>query len=145
MTKECPIDFIQINENKVRLNALVVFILVLISLFTAQLMITFFLAFDFFLRGFNFGKYSLINKLSDQLVRIFKIPYKAIDQGPKRFAAKIGFLLSVLIIIALLNGFVKSAIVLGLIFSTCAFLESFLGICLGCYMYTFLRQIKFVR
>jgi hypothetical protein len=103
------------------------------------------LAIDFFLRAFNYNKYSPINWTSDKFVKTFRIPFKPIDQGPKRFAAKIGFFLSLLIITALLAEQTKTAVVFGIIFTVCAFLESVMAICLGCYMYMFLRQLKIVR
>src|ERR1700741_5181876 len=100
-TIDCPVDFIPVNENKVRLTALWVLVLVAISFYTQPLLIIAFLAIDFFLRGFNMGKYSPLNKLSELVVRQLHISNKPIDQAPKRFAAKIGFILSVAVIICL--------------------------------------------
>jgi len=135
----------RINENKVRLNALWVFILVTVSLFYAGLPIAVFLAVDFFLRGFNFGKYSPLAKLSDITIKQLHLASKPIFQAPKRFAARIGFILSVLIVAALVVQLNIVALGLGIIFSAFAFLESFLGFCAGCYMYSFLLQLKIIK
>jgi len=135
----------RINENKVRLNALWVFILVTVSLFYAGLPIAVFLAVDFFLRGFNFGNYSPLAKLSDIVIKQLNIGSKPIFQAPKRFAARIGFILSVLIVAALLVQLNIIALGLGIVFSTFAFLESFLGFCAGCYVYSFLLQLKIIK
>src|SRR4051812_48118992 len=101
MEKDCPVDFVQMNENKARLNALWVFVLVVFSFFYAAVPIFIFLAVDFFLRAFNFGKFSLLNWQSQNTIEQLNIPNKPIDQAPKRFAAGIGFILSVLILIML--------------------------------------------
>ncbi len=87
----------RINENKVRLNALWVFSLVIISIFYVQLPIATFLAVDFFLRGFNLGRYSPLGKLSDVIIKQLNIGSKPIYQAPKRFAARIGLVFSVLL------------------------------------------------
>ncbi len=135
----------RINENKVRLNALWAFILVTVSLFYAGLPITVFLALDFFLRGFNFGKYSPLARLSDIVIKQLNIANKPIFQAPKRFAARVGYVLSVLIVAALLVQLNVVALGLGIIFSAFAFLESFLGFCAGCYVYSFLLQLKIIK
>jgi Domain of unknown function (DUF4395) len=142
MNKECPVDFIPVNENKVRLTALWVLLLVLASLLINPLPIFVFLAIDFFLRAFNYGKYSPLNILSISIVKQLKIPNKPIDQAPKRFAAGIGFALSVIVVLLLIARFTKTASALTVIFAAFAFLESFLSFCAGCYVYTFLQRLK---
>lgn len=144
MEKECPVDFITVNENRVRLTALWVLLLVAASFFVNAFPIFIFLMFDFFLRAFNFGKFSMLNILSGAVVKQFKIPNKPIDQAPKRFAAGIGFVLSVLVVALLATEFVKTAFVLAIIFASFAFLESFLSLCAGCYVYTFLVRLKII-
>ncbi|MES2431803.1 MAG: DUF4395 domain-containing protein [Bacteroidota bacterium] len=145
MEKDCPVDFVQVNENKVRLNALWVFILVVFTLFYPLIYVYVFLSIDFFLRAFNFGKYSLLNWQSQNTIEQLNIPNKPIDQAPKRFAAGIGFTLSLLIVALLFFHLQKAAFVFSLIFAVFTFLESFLGICAGCYVYTLLKQAKIIK
>ena len=142
---DCPVDFIPVNENKVRLTALWVLLLISMSFFSQPLLVIAFLAIDFFLRGFNMGKYSPLNKLSELVVKQFHIANKPIDQAPKRFAARIGFILSVAVVICLLIEAVNIAFILRIVFAVFAFLESFLGFCAGCYVYSFLRKVKLIR
>ncbi len=134
---ECPVDFITVNENKVRLTALNVFILAVVYIAIPNWLIPAFFTIDFFLRGFNFGKYSLLGLLSDAEVKLFGIKAKPIDQAPKRFAAKIGFFFSVSILAATVFNYPTTAIALAIILLVFAFLESFVGFCAGCYVYTF--------
>ena len=142
MEKECPVDFIPVNENRVRLTALWVLLLVTASFLINAFPVFIFLAVDFFLRAFNFGKFSPLNIISGIVVKRFNIPNKPIDQAPKRFAAGIGFVLSVLVIILLIAELMKAAIVLAVIFAVFAFLESFVSFCAGCYVYTLLLRLK---
>lgn len=134
---ECPVDFITVNENKVRLTALQVFILALVFLFTSSWIVSAFLIADFFLRAFKLGKYSPLNWISDRLVKLFSISHKPIDQAPKRFAAQIGLLFAVAITALQLTGNAVPALILAAVLTLFAFLESFLGFCAGCYVYTF--------
>ncbi len=55
---ECPVDFVTINENKARFVALLVFLLSVIFLLVGNWFIPLFLSIDFYLRGFNGGRYS---------------------------------------------------------------------------------------
>ena len=134
---ECPVDFITVNENKVRLTALNVFILGVVYIIVPNWIVPAFLTIDFLLRGFNWGKYSLLNLLSEKEVQLFGISVKPIDQAPKRFAAKIGFFFSVAILAATAFGYTTAGIALAIVLTLFAFLESFLGFCAGCYVYTF--------
>jgi hypothetical protein len=145
MQKECPVDFIPVNENKVRLTALWVLALILITFYINPLPVFIFLMIDFFLRAFNFGKFSPLNILSNTIVKQFKISNKPIDQAPKRFAAGIGFVLSALVVVLLIAGYMKTVFVLTIVFASFAFLESFLSFCAGCYIYTFLLHAKLIR
>ena len=133
---ECPVDFIPINENKARLTAFFVFILTIIYLLNGFWLIMAFLLLDFSLRAFNFGKYSLLSFISDAIIKQLKIKNKQVDRAPKRFAAGVGLVFSLAILIAAY--FHQSLIVYSLsgVLIFFAFLESFLGFCAGCYVYS---------
>ena len=145
MEKDCPVDFIQVNENKVRLNALWVFILAGFSLFFVAIPIFIFLTVDFFLRAFNFGKFSLLNWQSQNTIEQLKLANKSIDQAPKRFAAGVGFVLSFIILTLLFFQLTTIAFILKIVLVVFAFLESFVGFCAGCYVYTILKQVKIIK
>jgi len=141
---DCPVDFVSINENKVRFVALFVLTLSVFYLTLGFWPIFAFLSLDFFLRSFNLGKYSILGISSEFILKVARINPKPIDQAPKRFAARIGLLFSLAILIVHLLGFETVAFALGLILTVFSFLESFLGFCAGCLVYTFLRQIKVI-
>lgn len=138
---ECPVDFKKVNENKVRLTALWVLILGVLVFITKSWLIGAFLLIDFALRAFDFGKYSLLNLLSDFTVSTFKISAKPIDQAPKLFAAKIGLAFSVAILATILTDNLTATLYIAAVLIFFAFLESALGFCAGCYVYTFYKKI----
>ncbi|MBN8838066.1 MAG: DUF4395 domain-containing protein [Sphingobacteriia bacterium] len=140
---ECPVDFVVTNENKVRLNALWVLILSIVYLFTNWWIIPAFLSVDFYCRGFGKAKLSLISLLSETTIKTLKIAHKPIDQAPKIFAAKVGFLFSIVAAVTQIIGFSTAALVSIAVMSFFAFLESVFKICAGCYVYTF--YIKFIQ
>jgi len=134
-----------INENKVRLVALWVFILNIVSFWIATPFIFTFLLIDFFLRSFGYGKYSPLGMLSDTVIRYLHIAGKPIYFIPKQFAARIGFVLCC-VILASLAFHVSNIVMAGIIiFSVFAFLESFIGLCAGCYVFYFLTYIKLIK
>ncbi|MBD2756195.1 DUF4395 domain-containing protein [Spirosoma validum] len=130
----CPVDGVQINEVKVRLIAGFVLLTTLLFLLTGWLLLPILLLVDFSLRSFNLGKYSPFGNGADWLVKTVRLPYKATDQAPKRFAARIGLCFSLLILglhLAHVSTLFPAAILAGF-----AALESLVGICAGCYVYT---------
>src|SRR5258708_3631362 len=124
---KCPVDFVLINENKARLTAFFVLVLGAIFLITGLWIIIVFLVFDFFLRVNNWGKYSLLAILSDAVIKQFKIKNKPTDRAPKRFAAGVGLIFTISILILALLHVSLLAIVVTSVLLLFAFLESFIG------------------
>jgi hypothetical protein len=104
---ECPVDFVAINENKARLTAFFVFALVIIFIFTKLWIIPAFLIVDFSIRASMWGKYSLLGILSDAIIKQAGIKYKATDRAPKRFAALVGVIFSIPILVLTLFNTIK--------------------------------------
>lgn len=138
---QCPVDFISINENKVRLTAFFVLLLAVAFLLTASWPIVAFLFLDFLLRVNNWGKYSLLAVLSDVVIKQFKIKNKPVDRAPKKFAAGVGLLFALSILILALFQLAKETIVVTVVLLFFAFLESFIGFCAGCYVYSVLQRV----
>jgi hypothetical protein len=138
----CPVNNIVINENKVRLIAFQVFLLSNAYVLIPIWIIPAFLAADFFLRAFKLGKYSPTGILSEQLVRILHIKNKSIDQAPKVFAAQIGFAIADILFIVSALGVISLSYYADGILILFSFLESVLGFCAGCYLYTFFKRFS---
>jgi len=138
---ECPVDYVTINENKARLTAFFVLVLAVVFLFTQLWIIPAFLIVDFFTRVNNWGKYSLLGILSDAVIKQIGIKNKPTDRAPKRFAAGVGLVFSAAILIFLLLNLAIVSIALAVIIVVFAFLESFVGFCAGCYVYTIFKKM----
>lgn len=137
---QCPVDFVAINENKARITAFFVLVSGAIYLITGLWIIIAFLVIDFFLRANNWGKYSLLAILSDAVIKQFKIKSKPTDRAPKRFAAGVGLIFTIGILIFHLFDLNTLAIVLTSVLLFFAFLESFVGFCAGCYVYSLFHK-----
>jgi len=133
---DCPIDFVKINENKARLIAFFVLVLTLVYLKTGFWLIIAFLFVDFVLRAVNLGKYSLLGFLSDAIIKQLKIKNKPVDRAPKRFAAMIGAVFTVAILVTSFLLLPIAAFLLAAILAVFATLESFFSFCAGCYVYS---------
>jgi hypothetical protein len=131
----------QINENKVRTIAFLVLVCVVVYLLTHLAIIPVLLVVDFGLRSFDLGKYSPLGQLSNILVRTLKLRVKPIFYPPKRFAARIGLLFSVTILVLHFSG-INTILVSGML-GFFAALESLAGICAGCYVYNLVLRYPF--
>ena len=128
------------TENKIRLTAFLFFILTIIYIKTNFIFIPFFLLIDFAVRGFGFGKWSILGLIAEKLVSILKLEQKPIYFPPKQFAAQVGFIFSLLLLI--FNIVEINSIIISIILLICAGLEAFANFCVGCYVYNFYYQIK---
>lgn len=137
---QCPVDFVSMNENKARLTALFVLILGTVFLVTGLWFIMAFLVIDFLLRANNLGKYSLLAILSDVVIKQLKIKNKPTDRAPKRFAAGVGLVFTLGILVLTLLHLDTATLLVTLVLLLFAFLESFVGFCAGCYVYSMLQK-----
>lgn len=137
---QCPVDFVTINENRVRFVALLVFILCVTFLVVGNWFIPLFLSIDFYLRGFNGGKFSLLSWIGGMAEKKIPLPNRPTDRGPKRFSAQIGFMMSLSLFIFSIAGLYSAAFVVAAVLVLFSFLESALGFCAGCHVYTFIGK-----
>jgi len=142
---ECPVDFVQINENRARTVAFLVLILGIVCFAKLNWGVAVFLLIDFSLRTFNLNNYSPLGFLAGKLVALFKIKNKPTDRAPKRFAAIMGMIFNGIIALTALIGWITFAEIMLVLLLICAALESLLGICVGCYVYTYLKRFGLVK
>ena len=128
------------NENKIRVIAFLVLVLISVYIFTQWIAIPDLLLLDFGLRGFHFTKYSPLGWVAEGLVKLLGLGVKPIFLAPKRFAAKVGLVFSATIIALQLFGI--NTIAVSSILAICAALESLAGLCVGCYVFSFLQRFK---
>jgi hypothetical protein len=128
------------SQNKIRIIALIVFIVTLLFIYFNFILIPIFLAIDFALRGFNLGKYSLLSIISSKIANYLPFADKPIFFPPKQFAAKIGFIFSLSIVIFYFVNI--NSIIVASILAFFAAMEAFFNICMGCIVYNKYQEIK---
>src|ERR1700722_4207191 len=128
------------NESKIRLTAFFVLVLIVVYMITGIGLIPVFLLLDFTLRGFGLGAYSPLAYISGLLVTALKLPLKPIYMPPKRFAARIGFLFCLAIVVGHYTHL--STLILSAIIALFAALESIVGFCAGCYVYNAYARLR---
>jgi len=139
---QCPIEHVKVNENKIRIVALLVLFMGIGFLLTGYNWLIMLLVYDFFVRAFFIPKLSLLGALANVLVKLFKVAYKPTDRGPKRFAAGMGLVFVTTMLIAAILGWVVLLAPLAIVLCIFACLESFAGLCVGCYFYNGLQRVK---
>lgn len=126
-----------VNGNVVRLVALQVIIVTLLALFYHYSFLLIILALDFAFRSFAHLPSPLA--LTGKAVSLaLGQKAKPVFAPPKRFAATIGFVLSLAASAFLFTGFEGIAYSIGGVLVFCAFLESAFNVCVGCYLYDWL-------
>jgi hypothetical protein len=129
------------NESKIRLTAFFVLLLVIAYLLTGIAWIMIFLVVDFSFRATpELARYSPLGAISGLLVRLFRLPVKPVYMPPKRFAARIGLLFWLGLIISYYSPL--ATLILGSIIALFAALESLAGICAGCYVYNWMIRLR---
>lgn len=142
MDLSCPISAERINENVVRIIAFMVAVIALLCMIFSNYWAIFFLIFDFGMRAFTSGKLSPLKFISIKLNHAFSLKAKVTDQAPKKFAATLGFGFCLLIAVMFILNLLMGALVLTILMTVFALLESLLAICVGCYFYTFLQVFR---
>jgi len=134
----CPISDEKINEKVTRINALFGILLIIAGFVFNTVLFPAFLLADFYVRAFTKTKFSPISYVSTRMANALNLEKRSIDKAPKIFAARVGFMFTLAITMLMFTGFNTTALVVGGILVFFASLESALGICMGCIMYTYI-------
>lgn len=131
----CPITDVSVNERAARINALITLAITAGAIGLGQPHWLAFLAVDFYLRAFGFQHLSPLARCSNWLVVRFGLGTRRVNAGPKLFAARIGLIFSLLVVIFAFAGFHTLALSIAGILGFCALLEGFFGFCVACAIY----------
>lgn len=134
----CPISNEVINERVTRANALFTVLLVAAGLTFTSVAFFVFLLIDFYIRAFTELKFSPVSYLSSKLVNALNFDMKPVGKAQKIFAARLGFVMTLVVTVLLLLHLTTPALVVGGILVFFAALEFSLGICVGCIIYTYI-------
>lgn len=139
MELSCPISAERVNENVVRIIAFIVAAIAIICVVFSNYWAIVFLMFDFALRAFTIGKFSLLKFIAIKIADGLSLSPKMKDLAPKKFAATLGFGFCLLITAVFLFDFYHAALIFTSVMIVFALLESLFAICVGCYIYSFLQ------
>ncbi len=131
----CPISDKLINERVARFNAAFSVLLIVVFGLTQSVIPMAFLLIDFLMRSTDLSHYSLIGLSSKGIIKYFSINEYLINAGPKIFAARMGLVMSSIIILAVFLDVSMLAYVLAGILGLFSFLEAAFGICVACKIY----------
>ncbi|QNR85568.1 DUF4395 domain-containing protein [Pedobacter riviphilus] len=139
MELSCPISAERINENVVRIIAFMVAVIAIACVVFSNYWAIVFLLFDFALRAFTTGKFSVLKFIAIKISDGLSLSPKMKDLAPKKFAATLGFAFCLLITAVFLFDFYNATLIFTSIMIVFALLESLFAICVGCYIYSFLQ------
>lgn len=133
----CPISDQRVNEKVTRLNAMFTIGIIVLahSLNSTFLMVV--LMTDFFIRAFTDIKFSPVSFLSQYLSNAIGLQTKLIDKAPKIFAARIGFLLTAVIISLFVLDLKHASVIVSGILVIFAGLEFLFAFCAGCVIFSY--------
>lgn len=131
----CPISPLRAKRSVIRITAGLIATAVILYALTGNLFIIGFLAVDFFIRGCTSLTHSPLSWLADQIATRLKLSTRRVDKAPKIFAARVGLVFSLAILLLAPLNFIAALAVAALLL-TCALLEALLDYCVGCVVYS---------
>lgn len=137
----CPVSYKKVNTAVVRTHAVINVAILLVFLYTQNVYIALFLFSDFLVRVINFPRLSLVGLLAKQTVKIFHLKGHHEDAGPKLFAARVGLLFSLIIVLSLLVSGTTFALATAGVLVFFSFLEGAFGICVACIIYPWVHKL----
>jgi hypothetical protein len=134
----CPVSPDRLDENRVRITALAVVVIMGSFFITGYWLFPVLLVIDFYIRAFTRLPHSPLSWIAHMIVKLVGTQPVQIDKAPKVFAARIGFILTLLTTTGASLGWYLLAYVTGSVLVLFAFLECGLNFCMGCWVYTYL-------
>lgn len=132
----CPLSSERLDENRVRVTALGVVLLLGVYFVTGSALVPALLTLDFIIRAFTSLSYSPLSYLAHLFVKAMGTNEILIDKAPKVFAARIGFIFASLTTLGALLDLPLLAVISGSTLVLFAFLECGLNFCMGCWAYS---------
>lgn len=139
MAQSCPLAFRQIDGTIARINALSVFILLLLSVYLPEPLILLVIGIDFMIRLYGNRRFSPVFQVSTLLKRVLGLKSEMVDAGAKRLAAHFGLFFVFAALVSDLAGLSAVMYAIVAVFLFCLLLELLFGYCIGCKIYFIYR------
>ena len=141
----CPVSPKVVDERVARLNATFTTLLVILFLLTSNVFLMAFLLIDFLIRSIHRPGFSPVAITSKGIAKTLSLKPQMINAGPKLFAARIGLLFSIAIVLLFFIGGSTGIFIIGVMLGLFSFLEAAFGLCVACKIYPFLYRWLYVR
>lgn len=133
----CPVSSINIDSNVSRMTVFLNVLLLAAYVLTSFPVLILIVAVDYGIRAAWNPQYSLIRWIARQIVAGLGKTGKMINQAPKLFASRIGFMFALTSALLFMIAPVPSLVVAGILMIF-AFLDSVFSFCVGCITYTYI-------
>ena len=141
MANACPLNFVKVDANIARFSSFVVASLVIVYLYTSNVYLLDFLAFDINMKLFLNPGISPILMLATPLKGVFKLEDKFVDGGAKKLAGYFGLSFVLLLIVAHYFDVWTLSLGIAIVFLSCSLLDVFFNFCIGCKIYYIIKKI----
>ncbi len=131
----CPISENKIDSNISRITTFLNVILLIAFLYSQSFVLITIISIDYFIRACLPSKISPAKLLATQLSKSFKLNKKPINEAPKVFAARLGFICSFLGGLFLVINLPLASLIITLILTVLAIFDSVFNFCVGCTIY----------
>jgi len=138
--QSCPISTERVNLGLTKVYSIFTFSVITIFLFTPIKEIIYFSAVDFIIRVFFGIKYSPICTMIKFGLKVGNTPVHMVNAGPKKFAAKVGMLFTILISIGVVFNIPMLSVISGGIAFVAIGAEVFFDFCLACTIYSYFPE-----
>ncbi|WP_201337821.1 MULTISPECIES: DUF4395 domain-containing protein [unclassified Nitratiruptor] len=144
MASSCPISSERVDANAIRLSALFMFLLLLWGYVSVLALLV--IIMELAIRVFMGSLYAPLFVVAKKILKFFKIDEVKEDAAAKKFAARVGLILMIFLLLAKLMGWELVGEILYGIMAVCIALEAFFHYCVGCTLYNYyIRGVQLCR
>ena len=138
--QSCPISTDRVNSRLTKVYSIFTFSIISVFLFTPFKEVIFISAADFIIRIFFGVKYSPVCSMIKFGLKAGNVSTYMVNAAPKKFAAKVGMLFTVLISIGLVFSIPLLSTIAGVIAFVAIGAEVFFDYCLACTIHAYLPE-----
>ena len=137
----CPLSFESIDSNVSRFNSSLVSLLLIAYLYSLNIVIIYFLLFEFGMRLFCKKEVTILYKVATGMKNLLKLEDKFTDSGAKRLAGYFALLFLLLLVVGNNLNLYMFSYAVGGIFFVCSMMDALFNFCVGCKVYHIIKKI----
>ena len=141
MSYSCPLSFESVDSNVSRFNSLLVSSLLITYLYTFNIVIVYFLLFEFGMRLFCKKEVTILYKIAKGVKNILQLKDKFTDSGAKRLAGYFAIFFLLLLVVGNNLNLSLFSYIVGGIFVLCSLMDALFNFCIGCKIYFIIKKV----